>query len=152
MNKLNSSRPLVGAGYAVLSRLSIAPDQVHLLQTVSLQVEACWVGTEAPSARCKNSRTTSIPSSGSVPVDHPVRGLNMSSFSSTISNPSGPAISDTQAAIAESDSSSAVAGHELTEIDLTAIGRELLEKLDLRLKEMLIGTEGTPVSKKEPIC
>jgi hypothetical protein len=41
------------------------------------------------------------------------------------------ALSDTQAGIPEIDNSSAVTGHELAEIDLAALGRELLEKLDL---------------------
>ena len=60
-------------------------------------------------------------------------------------------ISHTQAHVPESDGAGAVTGHELAEIDLTTIGCELLEKLDLRvLEEMLIGTEGAIVSEKGP--
>jgi hypothetical protein len=89
----------------------------------ALSTPAIWHGSRITKARCRTRRK----------IKRRLRTVDQR-------DPRG-ALSDTQAGIPEIDNSSAVTGHELAEIDLAALGRELLEKLDLLiLQEMLIGT------------
>lgn len=54
--------------------------------------------------------------------------------------------------VSEGQLTAVIGGHELPEIDIAALGRQLLDELDLRiLKQVLIANEQARLTKKEPI-